>query len=406
MVDELIIFDKNYYQNYNNNENYNFTEEYNIKYKNEITNFKEYLKSIIQNKFNMRSLIINNVKIEKTNKSVKEYFSKLIEININNSLNVEYVYKRMNINSNVVKLEIENNKIKNTFYINGKYFPNLKYLNIGFNEIENVKIEDIQLETLICQNNKIKNLNILPILKTLNIDNNLLEEIDENILPELVYMDNNKFKKLKIKSDRIKRIHFQNNKIKWINIESKSIYSIYARNNEINNIKLETPELEHLNIEKNKLKNIYMNNDNIRIIEANDNLIHRVNLKCKILSVLSLKNNKIKDEWFKIETPELYELYIDNNKFKNINIQLLFTKMKELEYIQMSGNKIKKYKISIKNNRNTECPICLTVKKKLKYIAFCRHLFCSDCIKWVKNKCAICNARILYTDEYLRFYRK
>lgn len=410
MEDELIIYDKNYSKNYNqnntNNEQYNFIEEYNIDYTNEVTNFEEYLKSMINNKFNMRSLIINNVKIEKTNKKIKEYISKLIEININNSLNIEYIYKRINKNSNIVKLEIENNKIKNTFYINGKYFPNLKYLNIGFNKIENVKIEDIKLETLICQNNKIKNLIVPSISQKLNIDNNLLEEIDENILPELVYMNNNKLKQLKIKSDRIERIYIENNKLKWINIKSKSLHTIYTRNNEINNIKLETPELEHLNIENNKLKNIYMNNDNIRIIEANDNLIHRVNIKCKSLTLLSLCNNKIKDKWFNIETPELYELFIDNNYFRNINPQLLFTTMKGLDYMQMTGNKLIKYKISIKNNRNIECPICLTIKKKLKYVTYCRHLFCIDCIKCVKTKCAICNARILYTDEYLRFYRK
>jgi Leucine-rich repeat (LRR) protein len=400
MSDELIIHD------IKDSKKYNFIEEYNINYTNEIINFKEYLKSIIQNKFNMRSLTINNVKIEKTNKTIKEYISNLMEININNSLNIEYVYKRMNINSNIVKLEIENNKIKNTFYINGKYFPNLKYLNIGFNKIENVKIEDIKLETLICQNNKIKKLIVPSISKKINIDNNLLEEIDENILPELVYMNNNKLKQLKIKSDIIQIIYIENNKLKWINIESKSLYTLYLRNNEINNIKLETPELEHLNIENNKLQNLYMKNDNIRIIEANNNLIHRVNINCKSLSMLSLKNNKIKDEWFSIETPELYELFIDYNYFRNINPQLFFTTMKGLDYIQMTGNKIKKYKISIKNKKNTECPICLTVKKKLKYITYCRHLFCIDCIKWIKNRCAICNARILYTDEYLRFYRK
>lgn len=385
------------------------------------TNEQQLYKNIFDNRINITiknyndyiytnnlNISIHNLEIKSISKKVCNILSQKKSLNIYESKNINKLYKKLSLNNTIVNLSMMSCYIKDIIVISKKYFPNLKEVNLSFNNIKSIIIEDIQLDKLIASNNQIEYIKSTYRINTLNLETNKLKKIDNKIFGEIVQLDNNKLEILNINSNNIMRIcYIRCNQLQKVYINSNSLETCYIDRNQINTIDIIAPKLHHLNINYNKIKKLILLKTNmLDILEASDNIIQKVNIKSDNLCYLNLDNNNINDNGFILDTPYIREIFLNKNKLKNLNIQNIFIKYKELDYIEIANNKMTQYKI-IKGG--DECTICLNKSNKFKYLQYCRHLFCTKCINNmiylnILYKCPMCRGRIRIPDDNIGYY--
>lgn len=153
--------------------------------------------------WNPGEFFCKNGKIQFQNHSSKYYLKSLILQNVNGDEILLYL-KRINENYLIYLNAFKSNLTENSLILP---FPNLRYLNLSFNSIENIKYKHfsktIFLEKLILSNMKIQSIHKnafknLKYLKYFKIKNSILKLIGTNIFSKL-----NILKKLKITFSKI-----------------------------------------------------------------------------------------------------------------------------------------------------------------------------------------------------------
>jgi len=88
----------------------------------------------------------------------------------------------------VWSITLQDNKIKNIPSELFEYFPNLKELNLSYNQIEEITLNNLPLETLLIHKNKINKFNLkwLNKLTDLNIWYNNIKSLKDNKLPNTI----------------------------------------------------------------------------------------------------------------------------------------------------------------------------------------------------------------------------
>lgn len=203
-----------------------------------------------------------------------------LEIDDNYLVQLFELKRIIHILSKIEFLDLSNNKL--TKLPNLKKYPNILYLNVSFNLIEQ-DIHDDNLIELTCHNNLIKSIKSIK-LTHLNASNNLIDKLD---------------------TPNIKILIVSYNKINWIPSYINLVYleCIENRINKIDNML----ELEELYIGNNNLSNI-KNMPKLKVLNCVRNPIDKIkyfpNLKtlmsstCKVSSQYILSNmEKIKSDY-------------------------------------------------------------------------------------------------------------
>ncbi len=136
----------------------------------------EFESEIVKNLYNnYKSKPKIELRIEDSKMENYEYFDlsklEINDDNLNELLELQLIIKIM---KKIIYLDLSNNKLK--FFPNLSEFPNIKYLNISHNEIEQ-DFKDDNLIELTCQYNKIKSIQSNK-LTHLNASNNQINNID------------------------------------------------------------------------------------------------------------------------------------------------------------------------------------------------------------------------------------
>ena len=235
------------------------------------------------------------------------------------------------------EIDVTNNCITNIDPLKEMFLPFLEYLNMSFNQIENIKpiakLYSLKLKDIILTQNQIKDItpfkdSTFPELEYLRIEKN--DELNENEIKEIKKIFKNKFfseemtlEKIQ-KNYKIEKFYKQNDKsfIKLTDIKGgddmlKDIY-LFLTCNLTNNIK--------------------------KLILMNCN-INDPSILCKIpfhnLKKLDLALNNIKNLnfLFNMKCQDLQEFYINDNKINNINSLIkIKEKFKNINVICLNEN--------------------------------------------------------------------
>ena len=208
-------------------------------------------------------------------------------------------------------------------------FPNFifQYKNVTFlicpsNNIKEINILPPFLESFICDNNKIKQIDqtILPItLKTLSIDNNFIEKLDisETNITNLS-ISNNNLKSIKT-NNVIKGLTVDNNSNILIDFNNiTNLEYICASNCKLNNIENFPKNIVRVYIYGNEITSIDHIFENIKYLNCTDNKIKEIKSLPNSLEHLYISKNKLEE--LKINIPNLIELYCSSNYIKKLEI--------------------------------------------------------------------------------------
>lgn len=270
--------------------------------------------------------------------------------------------------SMIISLNISNNNISGNIIIREHTMPLLTMLDISYNNISLVFIDNDTLDILYAVNNQIEYLELkTPRIIKVDVQNNKLKSIS---------IDNNAF---------LEYLNAENNQL--TDIYPLTSVGIYKYNNitQINKIGYHNS----LDISYNKIKTLNIKSDVLLQLNASYNLIEHISIDCSVLSYVYLKNNYIRD----INGLHLESLLVIDLRY-NLLYTLLRTVVEKFTYIKevlLKGNKTPIFD-------NDECPICYE-KIIFKYIfTYCGHVTCKRC-STIGYNCSICRARKC-TDNY------
>lgn len=208
-----------------------------------------------------------------------------LEINDDNLLQLFGLNKIKNILDKIEFLDLSNNKI--TKFPNLINYPNILYLNVSFNLIDQHIIDNNLIE-LTCHNNFIKSIKSNKLI-LLNASNNSINSID---IPN------------------IKILIISYNKINWIPSYINLIYLECIENyiEKIDNM----IELEELYIGNNKLSNI-KNMPNLKVLNCIGNPIDKIKYFPN-LEILMTSTCKISSQYFLLNMKKIKSDYLINFK--------------------------------------------------------------------------------------------
>lgn len=231
------------------------------------------------------------------------------------------------INNCLEELNISNNKLKSfpefeannleTLILDNNYIvhiPNnlinekVKFLSLSCNKLTEINIlETKKINKLVLSNNKIKKIYKLPEVMTLNLSNNLLEELNlkkihkANFMKEL-NVSYNKLTHLNLSQYyRINIVNCSHNLISQLKYDCYrfSFNSLICNNNPLNEINISSPTFDILNIDKTNIKYINLQVQNKLEIEN-----FKYNKKI-------LENHVIESTYFNKKNFIIYNLFAD-----------------------------------------------------------------------------------------------
>ena len=276
-------------------------------------------------------------------------------------LNYNNISEINNIPFSCEKLSINNNKINK---INFNQFDNknlqLKFFDVSFNKLISlngfnnfINLCELNLSNNFLNDDELKNLSKLNLLKNLNLSNNNLKsneicKLISNLNSiEKINLNNNNIEYLNFnnKCENLLQLEIDNNKINKIIFNKESLINlIYLSLNsnkisEINSIN-NLFNLEYFSIIENELIQLNINNlNNLKLLQAKNNLLNNFLLSnnLKLIQYIEISYNNLIS--FKIEGEHkfLKNLIVDNNKLNNIEINNNFF-FENIEFIDLSNN--------------------------------------------------------------------
>ena len=257
-----------------------------------------------KNKFNcLEELILGRIKLNSIDFLEDIIVKNLLKLDLefNKITNLDLLTK-LNIHS-LEKLNLSNNSISNIDILSKISMPNLLILNLSRNRINSIdvfaKVKFPKLRGLFLSENNISNIQVLK-----NVEFNQLTEL---------YLNSNSISSI----DVLKETKFPN--LKLLNLNTNKVLSIDALT------KFQSYKIEEINLRMNCISNI----------EA----LSKVNFP--FLKGLLLDNNRITniDCLGKCKLPLLQRIYLENNYIENINVFMgnIFPK---LDTLTLAGNKI------------------------------------------------------------------
>ena len=336
---------------------------------------------------------MNNSNIEHNINKINENFEKLIDETKNNTFltKKEYIFE---FNSDNIKKELDdfyendlkeveifkfsgfarkynfdNLKINVIQWIKKLKFSNLKKLYIDGNNIKNIEgLNELKLENLThlyLHNNKINNLIEFTKIQFINLS---LLDLSKNDIKNLESF-------YKVKLDKLKILNLSENKINDIsNLKHLKFDNLKILNlsfNEIDNIEV-LSKVSFIN-----LKSLYLNNNKIQNIDI-FSFIHFesleiLSLNCNnIINIESLKTSKLKN---------LKKLDLSFNKINNIDI-LISVPFVALESLNISFNQIDSINIFEELKLKTNKKICFYGNDTINF----ESLYVKNIINGLKNK--------------------
>lgn len=256
--------------------------------------------------------------------------------------------------SSLSELKLSFNKLKS---IDSNLFSDLlelNYLQLDNNQIEVIEpttfLKNIELRDLKLNNNFVKALasdTIPSNLKSLNIGNNQLTELDDYGNVELLTVEKNQLNKLFVQENLriLKAGHNQINSMTFS--ESSKLFQLHLPNNSLSDIQniTELPVLQYLDISFNKmnLTNITFSSNLIYLNLSYTNLntineSHFVKVKRR-LNTLDLSFNNLTT--FDLYTPfwfKLKKIFLKGNKLNEINFTKIKNSYPRLEKIYISSS--------------------------------------------------------------------
>ena len=236
---------------------------------------------------------------------------------------------------NLIKLNLENNNIKD------------------INNLKKFRLEN--LEFLELYNNKISDINIL---SNLNINKIIELDLEKNNISSIDFLEKCKFDNLSflgLANNPINNINVLT-KVKFMNLEKLDLYNMLLDNINMLN-KCNFPNLTDLELFGNKINNIEVlakcNFPKLYILGMSCNLIENINIlsKCNFpqLYFLDLSSNIINDLsiFEKCNFPEIKIIKLSNNNIESIEV-FNKTHFKLLIFLELLNNPIKKDDISNK----------------------------------------------------------
>lgn len=251
-----------------------------------------------------------------------ENFSKLLYLDFHN--NNIYNLNILTLLPNLKHLNCSNNNVSNLpenmpklqelicsnnniTYIPSSYSEKLTKLICDFNRITEIE-EMPKLKILNCNNNEIIKLpNYIRHLQTLSCDNNNLIELPE--LPELTHLSCNYNKIIKLPeqvSKNIFDVRCCNNKIEKIPESYKDVRILHCYYNKINEMPNELTNVISLLCNNNKLSSLPLKMNNIEILNCANNEITKLPGEYLLKSKNKFENS---EQLLKLE-----KLYCENNK--------------------------------------------------------------------------------------------
>ena len=283
-------------------------------------------------------------------------------------LNYNSISEINNIPFSCEKLSINNNKIT---AINFNSFENknlqLKFFDISFNKLISlngfnnfINLNELNLSNNFLNDEELKNLSKLHLLKNLNLSNNNLKSSEIcKILSQLnsiekINLNNNNIEYLNFndKCETLLQLEIDNNKINkiifnkgslinliYLSLNSNKIQEINSINNLFN--------LEYFSCIENELNELNINNlNNLKLLQAKNNLLNNFILSnnLQLIQYIEISFNNLIS--FKIEGEHKYlkNLIVDNNKLNNIEIIKINNNnnifFENIEFIDLSNNNI------------------------------------------------------------------
>lgn len=284
--------------------------------------------------FSIKELLkYNKIKLKDTIRIIPTYerYSfkckalELTGLKINDIKDLELINSQINLEqTNIIKIDLENNLIGKIFTNSFENFENLQRLRLNNNYIDEIEAGSFY---------KLSGLDDLQLAK------NRIDKLDSNIFRNLTNL-----KYLSIKDNRLNKLNFLNNlaKLKLLNLDNNNIEDI--QDNSFEDLK----SLDMLALSQNKLtllkpkyfnrignlKYLYLLNNNIRKIEKDSLLLPKLNF----LSLASNKLYKLKPNHLN-HLPNLTTLNLNDNEIDKLEPNI-FANMPNLITLNLSGNRL------------------------------------------------------------------
>ncbi len=296
-----------------------------------------YLTNILQMKslFNLKTLSLNGNKLQDI-QSI-QYLKQLEELNLstNQISNIDPLASLVNIEI----LNLARNKITSILKLSNLF--KLKYLNLIRNKLEHFFLDNslIHLETLLLEGNNIHSFNLVT-------------------CPNLIYLDLSYNRIVDIQSvsnlSKLKRIIMDDNQIENINVLNRlyNLEIISAFKNEIKMVDFESEILDKLiklNLDYNKIESLSINTPNLKeLFLENNKLNHLPESVCKWrqLELVYLNKNNLQNLDCLIFSSKLHKMEVNDNQISNVDV--LINNLPNLKEIELNNNKIKQ--VNFKND--------------------------------------------------------
>ncbi|WP_126416496.1 InlB B-repeat-containing protein [Trueperella bialowiezensis] len=238
-----------------------------------------------------------------------------------------------------------------------EYFQYLRTLNLKNNELTEIDVSwNPILQVLTLDQNQITELDISknPRLETVSFEDNQVKELDASNLPKLysIYAQNNGLTSLNVKnSPELNRMSLHNNQLSELDLsENPDLERLFVPQNNLTTLDVSNnPKLVYLDVQKNKLTSLNVSNlENLDRLWANDNALTTLDVSTnKNLTWLLVENNQLTE----VNTSGLEKLiyvYVHNNKLTELDI----TQSENVRWLHMRNNKIAD--IDLSNNTALE----------------------------------------------------